>query len=318
MLQVGNGRTAKVVQSARRRGGVPSRTAAVAAALAAVVLAGCGGGGGEAEAPTTVFGREARELAVGIAAQYSDATVDVQTTVLAQDGTGASGLTVELAGEGGPWIRARPCGEGRYCGAFDAARPDPALRVRVTRENGRSSTVAARLPADPRPERAAAIVRDTVRAIRALSSWIVQERLGSGPPYPVLDTTFTFVAPNRMSYAIEDAGQAVVVGRLRWDRENADAAWEQSEQDPLDVPAPDWRRALHASLLGEGTREGRPVWRVTFYDPTVPAWFEMDVDTETNLPLWLEMIGAAHFMTHTYRAFNAPLVVVPPVPADAG
>jgi hypothetical protein len=51
---------------------------------------------------------------------------------------------------------------------------------------------------------------------------------------------------------------------------------------------------------------------VSFYDPTVPAWFELEVDRRTYLPLRLRMIAAAHFMTHTFSAFNAPLSILPP------
>ena len=61
-----------------------------------------------------------------------------------------------------------------------------------------------------------------------------------------------------------------------------------------------------------GTRDGRPVDQVTFVDPNVPAWFEADIDRKTSLPLYVKMVAAAHFMTHTYRAFDAPLSIVPP------
>ena len=67
-----------------------------------------------------------------------------------------------------------------------------------------------------------------------------------------------------------------------------------------------------ASLFGPGIRDGRAVDVVTFYDPTMPAWFEIDVDRETKLPLWLHMTAAAHFMTHTFGGFNAPITILPP------
>src|SRR5262245_36118044 len=86
--------------------------------VAAVVVAGaagCGGQGGgsptSSGVPTTVFGRQARELAVGIAAQRRGRDVAIQTTVFAQDGTRRQGLRVALAGDG-DWTAARPCGAG--------------------------------------------------------------------------------------------------------------------------------------------------------------------------------------------------------------
>src|SRR5262245_58934946 len=126
-------------------------TGFLAAFLVAGVV-GCGGGGGgrspSDEVPTTVFGRQASELAVGIAAQRSGRDVTIRTTVLAQDGTARRGLRVAFAGAGG-WAEAEPCGAGRYCGQVEVAGPRPQLRVRLTRPGGRSSTVSARLPRNP-------------------------------------------------------------------------------------------------------------------------------------------------------------------------
>ena len=134
----------------------------------------------------------------------------------------------------------------------------------------------------------------------------------SGPRYPTLLTQFNYVAPDRLSYQIEGGGESVVIGGKRWDRTGPKSAWQVSEQEPLQVPSSDWRRVSDASVLGTGVRDGRAVWRVSFYDPTVPAWFEADLDKQTKLPLRLSMTAAAHFMTHTYGAFNAPLTILPP------
>ena len=141
---------------------------------------------------------------------------------------------------------------------------------------------------------------------------IIDEVLGSGPPYPPLLTQFTYVAPDQLSYTIKGSGSAVVIGSTRWDRPTPDGAWEKSAQEPTRVPVPDWRLVRDASLFGTGTRDGRTVDVVTFYDPTVPAWFEIDIDRETKLPLWLRMTAAAHFMTHTFGGFNAPITILPP------
>jgi hypothetical protein len=289
-----------------------------AAALSLLVAAtGCGGGGESTttpaeEVPTTVFGRQARELAVGIAAERRGRHVDVATTVLAQDGTRRHGLRVALAARDGPWVPAPPCGPGRYCGAVAVEGAQPLIRVRLARPNGPTSTVAVRLPRSPQPERAAAVVHASGAALRGLQSLIVNERLAAGPPYRPLVTQFTYVAPDRMSYRITGGGESVVIGSHRWDRSSASGRWIASRQEPIEVPATDWRRVRDASLLGTGRRDGREVELVSFYDPTVPAWFEAEIDVATALPLRLQMIGAAHFMTHTYGAFNAPLKILPP------
>src|SRR4051794_24613519 len=124
----------------------------VAAALVLLAGAGCGGGGDEAkradETPTTVFGRQARDLAVGVAAQRTGRDVAVETTVLNQDGTPGAGLRVAVSGAGG-WAPSKPCGAGRYCGTVAVKGPRPQLRVRLTRPRGAASVVSMRLPGSP-------------------------------------------------------------------------------------------------------------------------------------------------------------------------
>ena len=288
----------------------------VAAAVLLAAAAGCGGGGDgqkpAAEVPTTVFGRQARELAVGVAAQRRGSNVSMKTTVIDQDGTPRRGLRVAVAGDGG-WSPARVCGAGRYCGEVAVKGPRPLLRVRLTRPAGRVSTVSMQLPRRPEHERATTLVRASGAAFRALRSVIVDERLSSGPPYAPLLTQFTYVAPDRLSYRIAGAGEAVVIGMRRWDRSSSTGRWQVSSQEPTQVPATDWRRVVDASLLGTGSRNGRAVDTISFYDPTVPAWFEVDVDTDTRLPLYVSMTAAAHFMTHRIGGFNAPVTILPPV-----
>ena len=300
-------------QRIARRTAHPLVLRGLAAVSVVLAAAGCGGGGSSAnEPPVTVFGRQARELAVGVAAQRLGQTVGVTTTVLAQDGTGRENLRVALAGAHGGWVASEPCGTGRYCGELPVAGPSPQVRVRLTRPAGRVSTVSVKLPQDPEPERAAALVRASGAAVRALNSLIINEYLASGPPYDPLVTQFSYVAPDRLTYATAGAGSAVVIGGSRWDRQNAESPWEQSAQEPLQVPAPDWRRVRDASILGSATRDGRAVWRVSFFDPTVPAWFETEIDKRTDLPLRLWMTASAHFMKHSFSAFNAPLAILPP------
>jgi hypothetical protein len=290
----------------------------VIAGLALAASAGCGGRAGAmpsaTETPTTVFGHQALELAVGVATQRQGAKVRVETTVLGQDGVGRSDLEVDVAAGEAHWVRSKPCGAGRYCGEAAIAPSDSDLevQVRLTRPAGRRSTVTVTLPRKPNPERAAALIRASAAALRGLNSLIISERLASGPRYEPLTTEFTYVAPNRLAYSISGAGAAVVIGDRRWDRDRVTSPWDDSAQEPLRVPGPDWRRALHPSVLGSAKRDGRPVWRVSFYDPTTPAWFEVEIDKETGLPLWLEMIAAAHFMTHTFHGFNAPIAILPP------
>jgi hypothetical protein len=57
---------------------------------------------------------------------------------------------------------------------------------------------------------------------------------------------------------------------------------------------------------------GRPVWRISFVDPSVPAWYTLSIDKQTYRTLALEMSAAAHFMRHAYSDFDTPLSIEPP------
>ena len=51
---------------------------------------------------------------------------------------------------------------------------------------------------------------------------------------------------------------------------------------------------------------------MSFFDPQLPAWFEVAVDPSTHRPLELNMTAAAHFMHHRYTNFNQPMRIVAP------
>ena len=119
-------------------------------------------------------------------------------------------------------------------------------------------------------------------------------------------------APNSLSYDIRDGSQAVVIGARRWDRDPG-KRWVESPQVPLRQPTPTWGAApKQAALLGSGTVAGRPVWRISFVDPTVPAWYTASIDKQTYRTLALEMTAAAHFMRHAYSGFDEPVSIAPP------
>lgn len=224
-------------------------------------------------------------------------------TVLSPEGGPQSGLKVSFV-VGPRTIPAKPCGLGCYSAAAPAAS-----RV-VVRLNG-SPSVAFTLPARPRP--AATIVARAARATRALRSLVYTEALRSEPSGGLL-TTWSLKAPNEVEYRIKGGADAVILGTRRWDRDHAGAPWRRSQQLPaLRVPQPAWGSvATNAYVLGEGAVQGRPVWIVSFANPTTPAWFTTWIDQQTYRPLQLRMTAAAHFMLHRYTAFDQPLTIAPP------
>jgi hypothetical protein len=167
------------------------------------------------------------------------------------------------------------------------------------------------IPAAPRP--ATAIVARAARVFRGLRSLVYVESLRSGPKGGLL-TTWRLKAPNEVTYDIRGGPSAVVIGRRRWDRDRAGAPWRRSQQIPaLTVPQPTWGDvAVNAHVVGTGRVGGRPVWIVSFVNPTTPAWFTAWIDRGNYRTLRLHMTAAAHFMQHRYVAFDRPLRIAPP------
>lgn len=246
-----------------------------------------------------VLGGESGSRAVALAVGHGRLTA----TVLSPEGGPQSGLKVAFVA-GSRTIPAKPCGLGCYSAAAAASR-----RV-ILKVNG-SPSVAFSLPARPKP--AAAIVRRAASATRALHSLVYLESLRSGPTGGLL-TTWSLKAPNEVEYRIKGGADAVVLGTKRWDRDHPGGPWRRSQQLPaLTVPEPAWgATATNAYLLGDGRVHGKPVWIVSFANPSTPAWFTAWIDKQTHLPLQLRMTAAAHFMFHRYLEFNQPLTITPP------
>jgi hypothetical protein len=288
---------------------LPTATAALLAALAA----GCSSGSPVSQrslgvtvenAPppprgALVLGGESGSRAVALAVGKRRLTA----TVLSPSGGPLSGLDVSFR-SGSRVIPAKPCGPGCYLAA--TARP---RRVELRLSGSRPVT----FDVPDRSQPAAAIVSRAARATRALKSLVYEESLRSGPKGGLL-TKWTLKAPNQVEYQIRGGADAIVLGTKRWDRDRAGKPWRRSQQLPaLRVPLPAWgSRATNAYVLREGRVAGRPVWVVSFTNPTTPAWFTAWIDKRTYRPLRLHMTAAAHFMTHRYLGFNEPLTIEPP------
>jgi hypothetical protein len=299
-----------------QRGLLVAGAVALAALVAGVaVLAGIGSGHGSAVGTSSlsvgvvappapprgalVLAGESGERAVALAVLPRRLTA----TVLGGDGSPLSGLRFSFRA-GSRVVQARSCGHGCY-----TAQAPRAMRVEV--RPGVSPPIAFRVPATMRP--AAAIVARAARVTRALRSLVYVESLRSGPTGGNV-TTWRMKAPDELQYGIHGGAAAVVLGERRWDRDHPGEAWRRSQQlPPLRVPQPAWGSvATNAHVLSEASVGGRPVWVVSFANPTVPAWFTAWIDRESYRTLRLRMTAAGHFMFHRYLEFDAPLRIRPP------
>jgi hypothetical protein len=258
-----------------------------------------------------VLARQDRDLAVGLAVLPGGL---LQASLVGQDGP-ASGLSVLFGTGGTNPIPARACGPGCYRARVVGLQAARTVRVAIHGPNRPHSAASFALPASVRAPDAAALVRRAEHTWTSLQTLVVHDRLSSGPGNGIT-TLWRFAAPNRETYAIRNGPQAVVIGPRRWDRLPGQG-WQASSQDPIRTPVPLWESVSDAHLLGTTTLRGRPVWKISFFDPQIQAWFTVWVDRHTARTLELRMTAQAHFMHQVYGPFDRPLRIAPPVKAAA-
>ena len=248
-----------------------------------------------------VFSREAGDRAVALAVTPGL----VRVSVLGPRGPGEAGLKVSLQFGRGYYISADPCGPGCYQAQVGGTPVSPVSVIL----GGKAYAFA--LPKLPAPD-ASEIVSKAAATWNGLRTLVWHERLASTPTNAIR-VVYRAVAPDELEYLIAGRSAAVIIGGRRWDRPAPNAPWGTSVQDPpVRQPQPFWQEAVDAYLLGTGRVGGRPVWRVSFFDPSTPAWFEASIDRQTYHTLELRMIAASHFMHDFYGPFDATFRLAPP------
>src|SRR5438094_563517 len=247
----------------------------------------------------TVLAGESGDRAVGLAVSPGG---KLQATVLGGDGNGVDGLSVAFRA-GGRTFDATGCGPGCY----RARGRIQARRVTVVLDSG---PVAFGIPV--RTEQASAAVAAARRAFAGLRSLVIHERLASSPRDKVV-TTWRIVAPDRLTYVTSAGTQAIVIGTKRWDADAKGPFVRSAQVPPLQLPPAEWGpRWLNAKAIGWRRVGGRRARLVSFFDPHLPAWFELAFDPRTHRPLALDMTAAEHFMNQRYTNLNERMRIAPP------
>jgi len=252
-----------------------------------------------------VFSRELGPDALALGVVPGRGRILVQASVLGSQGQGVTGLSVGFS-IGGAVQSGAACGAGCYRATMRLAGRPPSVTVDV---KGIRWTVT--MPAAWPPQDGSALVAGAARAWRALRSLSYRERLASSQD-EIVSSTWRIEAPDRVAYEIVGGGGGVIVGGKRWDRTAGSTRWVESPQLPVTQPVPFWVSATDAHVLGTATVRGRPAWRVSFFDPGTPAWFDALIDRATLRTLDLHMITTAHFMHDVYGSFDATSPVTPP------
>lgn len=245
-----------------------------------------------------VFSREDGPDALALAVVPRGSRLLAQASVVGQQGAGVRGLSVDVGG-----TPALPCGAGCYRATVPRSRSIE-VHVRGGKATTRWTVV---LPSPWPPAGAAALVTRTGRVWRALHSLAFSDRLASDASHAVA-STWRAVAPDRLTYRIRHGYEAVIIGSRRWDRAPGGRWIESPQTATLRQPVPLWQAATDAHVIGST----RAAWRISFFDPRTPAWFQITVDKRTLHTVELHMTTTAHFMHETYRAFDAAGSIAPP------
>ncbi len=254
------------------------------------------------------------DLAVGFAAQPAGTgRLTLTATVIGPDASGATAVRVDiaLASAAETLEAAVMCAPGCYRVTLPYAGKPRTAVVRIRRLGHLTTALRFGFPAIWPPPSSVDIASVATRVFSRLRSVTIDEFLRSNPSYTA-HTRWRLEAPDRLTYANVGGPQGVIIGNRRWDRDPGHD-WIESRQLPVRQPIATWGTApRQAALLGSGRSAGREVWRISFADPQVPAWYTAEIDKLTLRTLAVRMVAPAHFMAHTYGGFNDPPTIRPP------
>jgi copper transport protein len=221
----------------------------------------------------------------------------------------ASGLRVTVDSDGRA-AAVRRCGPACRVADVDL-RGGETLKVGVGGPGGGGA--ALHVPPLPAPD-GAALLSATQQRMHDLRTYRLDETLR--PARGPLSVTYAFQAPDRLRYQVSGAGEVVIVGPAEYTRDGPGAQWTSQALPPVQVPSFVWDGsvAVAARELAPAVGEGGQALRVvSFFEDQrgVPVWFELSV-AAGGLVEGAAMRAQAHFMTHRYYDFDAPLSIAPP------
>jgi len=234
--------------------------------------------------------------------------------VLGLDGPEATAALPVRATVGGASAALSHCGD--TCRAGEAnLRGGEVVAVDVGASPDTRATF--RLPAMPAAS-GEELLRQTIGAMGALSSYRLQEDLTSGLGTTV-HATYAFTAPNSFESDVEQQDstfRTVWIDDTRYTREG-NGPWKVERGAPA-VPVPTYiwdsfRPYQDVRILGRASVDGVRTTVIAFAggDSDLPVWFRLWVDA-SGLVHRAEMRAPGHFMDHRYFDYDAPITIEPP------
>jgi len=258
---------------------------------------------------SVVFARADGSNVLALAAAPRGKALLLQASVLGPQGKGVAGLDVSFTHDRRS-ARAGACGAGCYKAQLPVAQRPSTVLVDV-----HGGTAATRwrvaLPHNWPPADAGALMARAERVWRSLRSLSFRERLASDATHATT-SVWRAAAPDRIAYTVTKGYSSVIIGGRRWDRAPGGRWVASAQTSPIHQPVPFWVSVTDAHVLGTAQLRGHEVWRVSFFDPATPGWFEVAIDKRTLHTLELSMFTTAHFMHDVYSGFDEPAGIRPP------
>jgi len=229
----------------------------------------------------------------------------LQASIVGDQGEGVPNAKVSFDVDGAR-REAVACGAGCYRATAAAASAPKRVVVMVAHEDGSTTTWPVTIPRQWPPPDASSIVARATRGYKNLRTLVIDDRLASDEKHSVV-TRWQIVGPNRLSYQVKNGAAAVIIGNRRWDKVPG-RRWQGSAQTPIEQPTPFWQSWKDARVLSSTPA----AWRVSFFDPETPGWYQLVISKPKMLPLEMRMDATAHFMHDVYSGFNTPITITPP------
>lgn len=257
----------------------------------------------------TVFMHQDVGTVLALAVTPARGALELQASALGPTGRGTGGLRVSftVAGRTADGV---PCGAGCYRASVSAPADPSAVVVEVSGRGLDTTWDQPLPPVWPAPD-ATALVEHAGRVWRSLESLGYVEHLASDPKHAIT-SVWRIAAPDRVEYQVLGGYGGIVIGGRRWDRAPGGRWVESVQSDVLTQPVPTWTKVTNAHLLGSGVVRGQPAWIVSFFDPTIPAWFKVALAKSTGRSLDVHMMATAHFMDDAYGQFDRARPITPP------
>jgi len=164
--------------------------------------------------------------------------------------------------------------------------------------------------------RARSLLEHAIASMRSLAGVRVYETLTSGAFDPVEKIHYRFSAPDRMAYAMSTGGRVVTIGSTTWSL-TPGRSWQRRSYNGSGSFTTrswyDWQEYdQSAQLLGERELDGQHVAEVALMSPTLPVWFQLQIDVTTGRVIHVGMVAGGHFMSDSYSQYGVPQSIQPP------